>query len=113
MIAYIPTTLILLQSKSILVFLHQSDEVAHYAVEYIKAYLPGLLLMGLIDGQRRFLNMMNQTRTPMIAYYISIVFHIFLSWLFVWKLNYGIFGTGIASTITNSINYLFLIFLSS
>lgn len=69
--------------------------------------------MGLIDGQRRFLNMMNQTRAPMIAYYISIFFHIGLSYLFVWKLDYGIKGTGIASTLTNSINYLFLICFSN
>ena len=57
--------------------------------------------------------MMNQTRTPMIAYYISIGFHILLSYIFVWRLDYGIIGTGIASTITNSINYLFLLILSS
>jgi len=71
------------------------------------------MLMGLIDGQRRFLNMMNQTRTPMIAYYVSIAFHILLSYIFVWKLDYGILGTGIASTLTNSINYIFLLVLSS
>jgi len=110
--AYVPILIILLQAERILISLGQDHLVADYTLQYIKAYLPGMMLMGLIDGQRRFLNMMNQTRTPMLAYYISIVFHIILSWVFVWKLDYGIVGTGIASTLTNSINYIFLLVLS-
>ena len=51
--------MILLYSPNFLIYLDQSKEVAMYTSEYIQAYLPGLLLMGLIDGQRRFLNMMN------------------------------------------------------
>ena len=48
----------------------------------------------------------------MIAYYVSICFHIILSYIFVWKLDYGIVGTGLASNITNVINYGFLLTLS-
>lgn len=84
-----------------------------YTLEYIRVYLPGLMLMGLIDGQRRFLNMMNQTRAPMFAYYVAILFHIALSYLFVWKMNMGIKGTGLASALTNVINYLFLLCFSN
>lgn len=111
-LVYIPITLVLLQSEYILIQLGQNAEVAGYTLEYIKAYLPGLMLMGLIDGQRRFLNMMNQTKAPMAACYISISFHILLSYIFVWKLDYGIQGTGYASTITNLINYFALLVLS-
>ena len=86
--------------------------MAKYTIQYIKAYLPGLMLMGLIDGQRRFLNMMNQTKAPMVACYFSISLHIFLSYIFVWKLGYGIAGTGYASTITNLFNYFALLVFS-
>ena len=81
-------------------------------MEYIKAYMPGMILMAFIDGQRKFLNMMNLTKGPMIAILISILFHIYLSWYFVWKLDLGIVGTGYASTITNLTNYVTLIIIS-
>jgi len=68
--------------------------------------------MAFIDGQRRFLNMMNLTKGPLIAIIISVCFHVYLSWYFVWNLNYGIVGTGYASTITNLTNYVFLIIIS-
>jgi len=68
--------------------------------------------MAFIDGQRRFLNMMNLTKGPMVAIGISVCCHVYLSWYFVWKLGYGIVGTGYASTITNLMNYTFLIIIS-
>jgi Na+-driven multidrug efflux pump len=68
--------------------------------------------MAFIDGQRRFLNMMNLTKGPLIAILISVGFHVYLSWYFVWNLDYGIVGTGYASTITNLTNYVFLIIIS-
>ena len=74
--------------------------------------MPGMILMAFIDGQRKFLNMINLTKAPLIAIVISILFHLFLSWYFVWKLNYGIIGTGYASTITNLTNYVCLIIIS-
>jgi multidrug resistance protein, MATE family len=74
--------------------------------------MPGMILMAFIDGQRKFLNMINLTKAPLISIVISILFHVFLSWYFVWKLNYGIIGTGYASTITNLTNYVCLIIIS-
>ena len=53
--------------------------------------------------------MMQKCNVPMVAQCVGQVFHVFLSWLFVWKLDYGIVGTGIASVITNFIIYTILI----
>ena len=52
--------------------------------------------------------MMQKCNVPMIAQCVGQVFHVFFSWLFVWKLDYGIVGTGIASVITNSIIYIII-----
>jgi MATE family multidrug resistance protein len=71
-----------------------------------------MILMAFIDGQKRFLNNMNLTKAPLASILISICFHIYLSWLFVWKMKLGIVGTGYAATITNLINYLFLTIIS-
>ena len=71
-----------------------------------------MILMAFIDGQRRFLNMMNLTKGPLVAILVSVTIHIYLSWYFVWKLEYGIVGTGYASSITNLINYACLLLIS-
>lgn len=68
--------------------------------------------MAFIDGQRRFLNMMNLTKGPLVAIAFSVCFHLYLSWYFVWNLDYGIVGTGYAATITNLTNYVLLLIIS-
>jgi len=68
--------------------------------------------MAFIDGQRRFLNMMNLTKGPLVAISFSVCFHLYLSWYFVWNLDYGIVGTGYAATITNLTNYVLLLIIS-
>ena len=71
-----------------------------------------MILMAFIDGQRRFLNMMNLTKGPLVAIIFSVCFHLYLSWYFVWNLDYGIIGTGYAATITNLTNYVLLLIIS-
>jgi Na+-driven multidrug efflux pump len=56
--------------------------------------------------------MMNLTKGPLVAISISVCFHVYLSWYFVWHLGYGIVGTGYASTMTNLSNYIFLLIIS-
>lgn len=68
--------------------------------------------MGLIDSQRRFLNMMGKNYIPLICQSTGIILHIFLCYKFVWVLELEIKGVGYASTITNVIIY-FLLFLYS
>jgi len=106
---FLPIIIILFQSEAILVGIGQNAEVSHHAQAYVIAYLPGLILSGMIDSQRRFLNMLGYTKIPMICQTMGQVFHVLLCYIFVWKLEMSITGIGIASSITNLIIFLSLI----
>ena len=57
--------------------------------------------------------MLNKPRIPLIGEVVTVLFHIPLSYYFVWELELGIEGTGIAFSFSNLITYCFLLFYSS
>jgi len=63
----IPIVYILCNAEAILLLLNQNTKVAHEAQRYIYSYIPALVLNGLNDSQRRFLNMVELTRIPLIC----------------------------------------------
>ena len=73
-----------------MIYLGQDPKVSKYAAKYVMAYFPGLVIFALMDLQKRYLNMMNQTFVPFVAKWIGIVFHILFNYYFVWKLDFGI-----------------------
>lgn len=87
--------------------------VAANAQKYIIAYIPGLILNGLNDSQRRFLNMIELTKIPLICQLIGVSVHICLSWIFVWNMDLGIAGTGYASSLSNLTVYISLLVYTS
>ena len=52
----VPIVITLLHTENILLLLKQDPQVAKYAQTYVKAFLPGLVISGLVDLQRKFLN---------------------------------------------------------
>jgi Na+-driven multidrug efflux pump len=88
--AFVPISITLMQSKSILLYFKQDQKVAEYASTYIMCYLPGLYILGLNDCQRRFLNSLGKNSVPLISQIVAIAFHLLWSYLFVDKLGYGI-----------------------
>jgi multidrug resistance protein, MATE family len=101
------------QTKFILESLGQDPQVAHYAHLYVNTYLPGLYLLGQFDMLRKFLNCLQKNTVPLKAIAIGQVFHVFWSWLFVIKYEYGVVGTGYAGVISNgSILIICLIYTS-
>jgi len=68
-----------------------------------------MVMIALIHCQTTFLNMTGNARAKMICESIGIVFHIFLCYYFVIVKDYGIAGTGYASSITNLITYVSLL----
>lgn len=60
-LTFIPVTLILMQTEDFFKLLGQDDKVAHCARIYAISYLPALFAIGMIDLQRRFLNLFGKT----------------------------------------------------
>ena len=101
MMIFIPVIIILLNVERILLALKQDPEVSRLTQEYVRVYLPGLLVMGLVDLQSRFLNSLGKNYVPMICLSIGIVLHIISNYIFVLKMHLGLKGTGYAGVITN------------
>jgi MATE family multidrug resistance protein len=107
--AFVPVVIMLFQCESILTKIGQDASVSKYAQMYVVAYFPGLILNGLNDSQRRFLNMTGWTRGPLVIQIIGVVCHIIACWYFVWVKDLAIAGVGYASSTTNFIIYMSLL----
>lgn len=103
---YIPVAVILFHSENMLIALGQDPQAAKYAQEYMIAFLPGLVLLGLIDLHRRFLNSVGHTRPPFICLLVGTILHYFLSKYLVIEKQMGIKGTGIAGLVMNIVVFL-------
>jgi MATE family multidrug resistance protein len=64
-VVMIPIVITLSYAEVILVGIGQNPVTAAYAQEYIFAYLPGLFIMGLFDGHRRFLSSLGRSKDPL------------------------------------------------
>lgn len=73
------------------------------------AFTPGLILAGLIDNQRRFLNMIGKCHVPMFCQGLGTILHGFICYYLVWVKSFGIQGVGISGSISNGLIYLFLL----
>ena len=62
----------------------------------MKAFLPGLVLLGYADMHRRFLNSIGKNTIPLFALVIGTAMHYFLSKYLVIDCKMGINGTGYA-----------------
>ena len=96
-----------------MVSIGQDAKTAKYAQEYIFAYLPGLFIMGLFDGHRRFLNSLGRSNDPLAFQIVGIILHIGWCKYFVTVHHMGIVGIGYASTISNITVYVSLLIYSS
>lgn len=53
---FLPILAVLLNTRSLLIYLGQNDQIATYSQLYVLTYLPGLFINGMDDCQSRFLN---------------------------------------------------------
>jgi Na+-driven multidrug efflux pump len=72
-----------------------------------------LVINGLFDGHRRFLNSLGRSNDPLAFQIVGIILHIGWCRYFVTIRNLGIVGIGYASTISNITVYLSLLIYSA
>ena len=65
-------------------------------------YSPGLLIFAMHDLQRKFLVQIGKSRVQMNVQIFGTLFHVLMSYIFVFKLDLGVIGTGYAGICTNS-----------
>ena len=99
----IPIFILFTQMESILISLGQDEGVAHNAQKYVIALMPKLILSGLFDCQRRWLNCFEYNHVPLHCQGVAVLFHYLWCSIFVVQHNLGIFGLGLANCITYAV----------
>lgn len=108
----IPITALFFQTEAILVALGQDQQVSENAQKYVLVNIPKLILFGMFDFQRRWLNCFEYNHIPLKCTSIAVVLHFFICWYFVSYSNMGILGLGIGGCCTNLISFTLLQFFS-
>lgn len=88
---------------SILIYCKQDRQVALYAQKYLMVAFPKLVLFGLMDCHRRWLNSFQKNHIPMLCSWISIPFHYVWCYIFVVIFDLELYGIGIAGALSFSI----------
>ena len=89
-----------------------NDEVADQAFDYIVWTFPSIMMMGLLDVQRKFLAQVERSNLALKILVPSLLLHVLWNYVFVWYLNLGIMGTAIAMFITEFTSFLGLYFVT-
>ena len=104
-IAWLLVCIVFLQCESILIFFGQDPIVSSYTQTYINYQLPAILIYGLSDLNRKFLNSFRKNIIPLISFTIAVSIHPF--WIDQLK-DLGIVGISISSIVTNSFTFILL-----
>ncbi|WP_297635586.1 MATE family efflux transporter [uncultured Clostridium sp.] len=84
--------------------------VIPYASSYAKAMFIGILFYPLCIASNNIMRAEGASKHSMVGTIISIVSNIFLDFLFIVIFRWGVFGAGLATTISKFINLMYLIY---
>ena len=80
-------------------FLGASNEVLPYAIDYARSILPGVLFFPICVAANNIIRAEGSAKDAMCCMSIGMISNIFLDYLFICKLNMGITGAGLATSI--------------
>lgn len=108
-----PLFVILVYSNQILERYGQKREVCDKLQLYILAYMPGLLLHGLNDLQRKYLIQVEQTNIQKFAQIVGTFTHAVLNYVLILNLKLGLLGAGIAGSCSNLVTLALNLYFTS
>lgn len=89
-------------------FLGASNEVLPYAIDYARSILPGILFFPICVAANNIIRAEGSAKDAMCCMSIGMISNIFLDYLFICKLNMGITGAGLATSISKSLSFSYL-----
>ena len=89
-------------------FLGASNEVLPYAIDYARSILPGVLFFPICVAANNIIRAEGSAKDAMCCMSIGMISNIFLDYLFICKLNMGITGAGLATSISKSLSFSYL-----
>lgn len=99
---------VLYNTSFILASLGQDHDISNGAGEFNRWMIPGLFAYGILQCFIRFLQTQNIVVPMMIMSGITAIFHVFLCWLFVFRIKLGCKGAAMATAVSYWINVLLL-----
>ena len=110
MILTIPQSIVMLNLKPILIFLHQDPNIATEAELYGRYLIPNILATGILKCIVKFLQTQNIVFPLLVASGITSLLHCLNCWIWIIKLRHGIKGAAIAMCMSNWIYTVLLVF---
>ncbi|KAL8545681.1 hypothetical protein ACS0TY_005714 [Phlomoides rotata] len=104
----IALSFILYNTSFILVSLHQDHEIAHGAGKFNRWMIPAIFAYAILQRLIRFLQTQHIVVPMMIIYGATATFHVFLCWLFVFKIVLGSKWAALANSTSYWINAVLL-----
>ncbi|KAJ4838978.1 Protein DETOXIFICATION 16 [Turnera subulata] len=104
----IPLSIIWANTKPILIFCGQQEDIAHVAGIYAQFMIPSLFAYGLLQCLNRFLQTQNIVFPVMLCSGIATLLHILLCWVLIFKCGLGTTGAALANNFSYWITVLLL-----
>ncbi|KAK7358176.1 hypothetical protein VNO77_00100 [Canavalia gladiata] len=108
MIVSIPLAVIWANTGSILIFIGQDPEISAEAGKYAQLMVPSLFAYGLLQCLNRFLQTQNIVFPMLFSSGVTVLLHLLLCWIMVFKSGLGSRGAPIANSISYWMNVLIL-----
>ena len=109
LVLFIPVFFLLFFIGDILVWLNVDATSAYYATLYSRALIIGLIMQALYDLLRKFLIMMGRALMPTLIQGFTLPLHFLFNYLLVNKAGMGVTGSGIATSLTFSLNMILVV----
>lgn len=97
--------------SKILLFLGHEEMVAYQAGQFIRGLLPGMLFVYLGDALRRFITPQGIVIQPIFIVLICSLLHPIWVYFFYVYLDWGAFGSGLSTSLSNSLNFFLMVIL--
>ena len=107
-IFFIPSCIVCIFSREILMALGQDYGQAEAARTYLVTLLPGMFAMCQFETIRRYLQGMGVFNLTMYIQGVTMALHFLWSYLFVFQAGWGITGSSISTCITYWLNFICL-----
>lgn len=112
-ISFIPIFLVMYHTEYLLLKLSQNPEICSHVWIYVMANAPGIFCFGLYDLERRYLTQFGLSSIPMKLQIYSFFVCSFMMWFAVFQLDSGYVGCAIATSISNVLLMLAIIWESN
>ena len=108
-ISAIPTAVMLIFSRDLLLMFGASENTIGYAADYMRIYAIGTLLVQLTLGMNAFITAQGFATTGMLTVLIGAVANIALDPLFIYGLGMGVRGAALATVISQGLSCVWVI----